>query len=133
VFIGCVILESLSDARPLQGLSHFVERVAEMPDDPDAKVWHVRWYQLDQAELASRLEGLASAMKPQWYAHFWQDDDLRVILAGRTFQLSVSDRTTWEPMLSYGDTVGIARNWTERIPTALPEYVANSLRNVKRI
>lgn len=133
MFVGCVILESLRDTSPLANLMPIAERVADMPNDPDAKVWHVCWYQLDQATLESRLNGLAAAMKPQWYAHFWHNDDLRVILAGRTFQLSAADRTTWEPMLAYGDTVGIARQWTERIPTTLPEFVANSLLGVKRI
>lgn len=109
MYIGCVILESLGDQHSLDGLAHLVERVVDMPNDPDAEVWHVRWYRLDQAELESRLDGLAAAMKPQWYAHFWRGDDLRVILAGRVFAVSVADRATWEPMLAYGDSVGIER------------------------
>lgn len=122
-FIGCVVLESLSDQAALAGLSPLAERIASVPEDPDATTWHVQWFQLPGAELHSKLPELAAAMKPHWYAHFWSGDDLCVILAGKAFWASAADRSTWQEFIRYGDTVGVERRWTESIPTAVPDWV----------
>ncbi len=127
MFIGSVILESLTDLDPVDGLRSVAERIVDMPDDPDAQLWHVRWYRLGEDELRSRLPALARAMKPHWYAHFWQGDDLCVIMAGRFFWAKASDRSTWQELIAYGDTVGVERKWTERIPTELPAWVQEAL------
>ncbi len=127
MFVGCVINESLSHKGAMAGLDPVAERVVDRPTDPDATTWHVRWYQLDEASLRARLPGLAEAMRPQWYAHFWSGDDLCVVLAGRTFWAKASDRTTWREFIAYGDKAGIERQWTENIPTVLPDWVAAAL------
>ena len=126
-FVGCVILEGLRSPEPLQGWHPIAQRTVEMPDDPDATLWHVCWYQLNAESLTERLPALAAATLPHWYAHFLDGDDLCVVLAGRFFWAKVSDRTTWEPFIAYGDTVGIERKWTERIPTDLPAWVQAAL------
>nr|PZN42189.1 MAG: hypothetical protein DIU70_05515 [Bacillota bacterium] len=126
--MGCVILESLEHLEPLAGWKPVAERVAEMPDDPDATVWHVCWYQVDEASLRERLPALARAMRPHWYAHFWADDDLCVVLAGRFFWARASDRSTWQEFIAYGDSVGVERRWTENISTQLPAWVEAALR-----
>lgn len=126
-FLGSIILESLSDTAPLASWSPVVQTVADMPDDPDAKEWHTHWYLVDEPELRSRLEALAGVMKPHWYAHFWQGDELCVILAGKAFWAKCSDRATWAPFIAYGDTVGVDRKWTQSVPTTVPAYVAAAL------
>lgn len=122
-FVGCVIGESLWDESPLAGLKPMAQRVVEVPDDPDATIWHVRWYRLDEAELRRRLLPLAKAMRPHWYGHFWAGDDLCVILSGRWFWAKASDKTTWDGFIAYGETVGVGRKWTGNVPTTLPEWV----------
>ncbi|HWI63176.1 MAG TPA: hypothetical protein VNT75_15140 [Symbiobacteriaceae bacterium] len=127
MYIGCVILESLSDLTVLDGWTTIAKKVVDMPNDPDAQVWHVCWYRLSEAQLKGRLDRLAAAMRPHWYAHFWQEDDLCVILAGRAFWLSAGDRTAWEPMLAYADATGLERRYSETIPTTLPDYVREAV------
>jgi len=122
-FFGNVILESLQTEAALNGLFPVAERRVEMPDDPDATTWHTRWYLLNAEALNDRLSALARAMRPHWYAHFWWGDDLCVILSGRFFWAKASDRSTWHPFIAYGDTVGVERKWTERVPTQIPEWV----------
>lgn len=126
-FIGCVILESLEKETPLAGLQPIAERVVDMPDDPDATVWHVCWYRVDAAKLHNRLPALAEAMRPHWYAHFWAGDDLCVILSRAFFWAKASDRTTWQDFILYGDTIGVDRKWTESVPTELPAWVQAAL------
>lgn len=126
-FVGCVILESLTDAEPLAGLTPVVERVVDVPTDPDATTWHVRWYCLDESDLLERLPGLSAAMRPHWYGHFITGDDLCVILSRQAFWASVSDKSTWRDIIAYGDTVGVDRKWTEKIPKDPPAYVREAL------
>lgn len=121
-FVGCLIAESLAETAPLAGLEPFAERVVEMPDDPDATTWHIGWYRVDEAELRRRLPELARAMRPHWYGHFWESDDLVVILAGKYFWARASARETWDPFIAYGEQVGVERRWTENVPTRLPEW-----------
>jgi hypothetical protein len=123
MFVGCVILEGLSDPALLDHLSSLVERVVEVPGDPDATTWHIRWYCLSEATLRQLLPALAAVTLPHWYAHFWSGTDLCVILAGRAFWAKTSDRATWEEFIAYGLSVGVERRWTERVPTELPPYV----------
>ncbi|MGE5674724.1 MAG: hypothetical protein ACM3XM_12785 [Mycobacterium leprae] len=126
-FVGCVILESLNSSEPLSEWKPFASRVEERPDSPDAPVWHVHWYQVDGERLNQHLASLAKAMRPDWYAHFWDGDDLCVILAGKSFWAKVSDRSTWRDFQAYGDTIGIDRKWTESVPTQLPAWVQAAL------
>jgi hypothetical protein len=127
LFVGCLIDESLSDLSVTEGWAPVAERVVEVPDDPDATIWHVRWYQVSEAELASRLDGLADAMRRNWYGHFWAGERLCVILPRRIFWLPVTYSAEWEEMIAYGESVGVGRRWTERIPTQLPEWVAEAI------
>lgn len=122
VFVGCVILESLDDPAVLTGWQPFAQREADVPEDPDATVWHTAWYQVREDELRQRLPALARAMRPHWYAHFWEGDDLCMVLAGKSFWAKVSDRSTWDEFIAYGDTVGVERKWTERVPTEVPDW-----------
>jgi hypothetical protein len=98
-----------------------------MPGDPDAAVWHVCWYRIDRSSLVSLLPRLAEALRHHWYAHFWEGDDLCVVLPGRIFWVKASDRTTWRDFIAYGDLVGVERKWTENIPTKLPAWVQEAL------
>lgn len=122
-FLGCVILESLDDPLAVAAWAPVAQKVSDMPDDPDAKVWHTCWYRLTEEQLLGRLDRLATAMRPQWYAHFWSGDDLCVVLAGRAFWMSASDRASWAPMQAYGATVGTEAKWLESIPTTVPVWV----------
>ena len=122
-FLGCVILESLAEAGPLQGLTPVHVRREEHPGDPDATVWHVQWYYLPEAAVRELAAALAPVMKPNWYAHFFSRRVLIVILPRRVFQAGATDKTTWEPFIAYGETVGVGQHWTRRVPVEAPAYL----------
>jgi aminoglycoside 3-N-acetyltransferase len=127
LFVGCLIDESLADHSVLVGWKPFAEKLVSVPDDPDATVWHVRWYQLEEKALLGRLDGLAAAMLPTWYGHFWSGNLLCVILAGRCFWIPAAISPEWEEMMAYGEEIGIDRGWTSKIPTVMPDWVADGL------
>lgn len=126
-FLGCLIEESLFDPSVVADWAPFAEKVVAVPEDPDATVWHVRWYRVPKAALLGRLDALAASMRPNWYGHFWAGERLCVILPGRIFWLPTSYTADWDEMIDYGESVGVERRWTERIPTVLPEWVAEAL------
>lgn len=129
-FLGCLIEESLFDPAVVASWAPFVQKVVSVPEDPDATVWHVNWYRVAEEALLGRLDALAAAMKPNWYGHFWAGDRLCVILPGRIFWLPTSYTREWDEMIEYGESVGVERRWTERIPTVLPDWVAEALAEV---
>jgi hypothetical protein len=98
-----------------------------LTNDPDSTTWRLCWYRIGEEDLRGRLPALAEAMRPHWYAHFFEGDDLCVILAGRHFWVSASNRATWQDFLAHGDTVGVDRRWTENVPTKLPPWVLAAL------
>lgn len=122
--LGSVILESLENPDPLQGFRPVHVRREEHPDDPDATVWHVQWYYLSSESVERLAAALAPVIKPNWYAHFWNRRVLTVIMPGRVFVADPNDQATWEPFMSYGETVGVGRSWTRRVPVELPAYLA---------
>ena len=122
-FLGSVILESLSDPTPLQGLTPVLVRREEHPDDPDATVWNVRWYYLPEPRVRELAAALAQVMKRKWYAHFFNRRLLIVIMPDRVFRASALDQATWEPFVAYGETVGVEPSWTRRVPVRVPEYL----------
>lgn len=128
LFLGCVIRESLHQPAVVAGWAPFARRAIAMPDDPDASLWNVCWYRVAEADLQSRLPALAMAMRPHWYAHFWEGEDLCVILAGQVFWAKASERASWQAFIAYGESVGVERRWTERIPTVLPDWARAALR-----
>jgi hypothetical protein len=125
-FVGCIIEESLTDNSVLGRLPVMAERVSHMPNDPDATVWHVRWYQVAEDLLLALLPRLAETIRPHWYAHFWAGDDLCVVMPGRVFWAKISDPASHAEFVAYGDTVGIERKWSEQIPTVLPAWATQN-------
>lgn len=123
VFHACFILESLDDPGCLAGWTPVASRTVDVPDDPDATTWHVHWYRLRREALEERLPRLAAAMRRNWYGHAFDDQDLVVVLHGRWFWAQPRDRSTWQPFIAYGETVGVGRKWTESIPVTPPTWV----------
>lgn len=127
IFTGCIIEESLADPAVLAGMTPVAERVSDMPKDPNAKTCHVRWYRLNEADFRARLPDLTDKIRRNWYAHFWSEDDLCVILHGRHFWAKISDRSTYQKFIRYADQVGLERKYSESVPTTLPSWVQKAI------
>ena len=114
-----IIVESLQETGVLQDLQACFEkeRLQEVPDEPEL-LWHVRQYAIPRDQLRSLLPRLAEAIKPGWYIHLFNiaDNVLYVVLRGRFFKLPTRRDESWEPMITYGQNVGLARKWTENVP-----------------
>jgi hypothetical protein len=118
-YTGGIIVESLSNPSILDAMSHSLvhERIEQMPFDVEP-VWHIREYQIPAIHIADTLLMLERVIKPDWYIHFFNIPAgvLYVVLSGKSFKLPLQRDDRWEPMITYGLTVGVERRWTENIP-----------------
>lgn len=121
--LGCVILESLENTTPLNDLRPVLREVEHHPDDPDATTWNVHWYRRSREEALALAAELAQVIRRNWYAHFFSETELIMVLSGRVFCASTSDRSTWEPFIAYGRTVGVPPSLTGRVPLRPPGQV----------
>jgi hypothetical protein len=67
--------------------------------------------------MESVAERLANNMKEDFYNHFVDSQNLLVVVfKGRYFMVDKHDKTTWDEMIRYGETVKVGSQWTMNIP-----------------
>lgn len=95
---GVVITESLTDPGVIRGLTVLEEEYDEESD------WHLVTVEASE----DQIEALAEQIKDgPWYIHFWSGDDVLVVFQNRVFSMKHSDKKTWQPVLKYGQSIGI--------------------------
>lgn len=124
-YTGEIIVESLQDKSILDILEPFKikSRRAEMPDE-QVKVWSINRYCLDEQTLGAAVPRLEKAIGTGgWYIHFYSDLDnkLYVIFRGKHFVISKNKDSTWDEMIRFGESIGVARRWTETITVGFSE------------
>ncbi|MFY9493441.1 MAG: DUF3850 domain-containing protein [Minisyncoccia bacterium] len=101
-YLGTIVEESLEDSRVLNDFHILNVRITN--NNNPAERWHLHKV---EATL-EQLQKLSSVLKPErWYAHFWSGDEMIVAFRDKTFIQKVSNRSTWEPAIQYGLSVGI--------------------------
>lgn len=96
------------------------EPIVEMPNEK-IKVWNINRYCLDEKILSEILTKLENSIDiGEWYIHFYSDlgNKLYVIFKGKHFLISKKKDSTWDEMIRFGESVGVARRWTETIPVS---------------
>ena len=112
-----VIEESLEDRETLELLKPFFvsRRIEEVPDDP-VPVWHTNEYHVPDGDISGLLPVLEQQVKPTWYIHAFNDEQLIVVLRGKSFHISPYRDETWDSMIAYGESAGVERRYIESIP-----------------
>ena len=100
---GVIVEESLEDNRLINDLKIVSFRISQ--DENPADRWHLYTVLISDAEI----ENLSHKIKTGWYAHFWQDRDIRVIFRNKTFKFNYDDKSTWKPAVDYGLKLGIPK------------------------
>lgn len=106
-YVGWIIRESLSDPSYLDGLKVLKLEVSkeELPltlSGEEKGRWHM--YKVEVTE--EDIEELQRIILPDWYAHFWGDDELIVVYSGRMFKCSKSDSRLGGRLSSTGFPLG---------------------------
>ena len=103
-YLGTIVEESLEDNCVLNDFHILNVRVTN--EDNPTERWHL--YKVEAT--LEQLQKLSSVLKPEkWYAHFWSGDEMIVVFRDKTFTQKVSDKSTWEPAIQYGISIGIPK------------------------
>jgi hypothetical protein len=68
-----------------------------------------RWHIYKVIIREEQIKELQKLLLPDWYAHFWKDDELLVVFKGRMFTCSRFNKSTWKEAIEYGLSIGIPR------------------------
>jgi hypothetical protein len=102
LYTGCIVEESLTDNRILNTLTIAKVRIGSN-EDP-ANRWHLYTVKVTPEQI-KRLSG--SLKGPQWYMHFWRDQQIVAVFQDKTFEFSATDKSTWAPAVAHGLKLGI--------------------------
>ena len=68
------------------------------------------------SKIVELLPVLGKQVKLRSYIHAFNDDELIVILRGKSFNISPHKDETWDDMIAYGESVNVERIYLENIP-----------------
>jgi|GEM_PF-1813808 len=125
LFLGEIILESVTSPEILASLEPFVikTRTEERPMETPP-LWHLSRYRLPREQVLAYAPRLTKSFSNGgWYIHFFSENgaDLVVILRERFFLLPKTKDSSWDEMITYGESVGVGHQWTETIPTSFSD------------
>lgn len=93
---GIIVLESLKDPKILDT---FTVLNKEIDED-----WHLITVEANEKQIESLSQELKVGT---WYTHFWKGDDVIVVFPNKIMKMKHSDKSTWQPVIEYGQSIGI--------------------------
>lgn len=98
LYEGVIITESLVDPNVVKGLTILQEEYDQESG----------WHLVTVTATETKIGALAEQIKDgPWYIHFWHGDDVIVVFQNKTFNMKHGDKTTWQPVVQYGQSIGI--------------------------
>ncbi len=92
MFKGFVLSESLKNPvilNDFEVIRVIVEHHPEFEGEP--KIWHDFKLKVDDDKIIEVCNKISKEIKEEWYAHFWNDDILYVILPDKVFKMPRED------------------------------------------
>jgi hypothetical protein len=103
---GVLISESLEEPSLINDFAVFKARISKKDLDlGNGK--QGRWHLYHVYAASSQVDNLTSQVRPGWYCHFWQGDNLIVVYPGKQFKMKVHDKSTWKEAIKFGVSSGI--------------------------
>lgn len=99
---GTIVEESLEDNRILNDFEIIGFRISKAENPADR--WHLYTVLVSLEEIALLSD---NNIKVKWYMHFWKGKEVIAIFQGKKFEFNFDDKTSWEPAISYGLSLGI--------------------------
>lgn len=113
-----IIEESLSNQEILNIVKKFFysQRIEEVPED-EVPIWHTNEYHVPDDKLMNLLPLLEEYINPTWYIHAFNEENLYVVLRGKSFSISKERDGSWNKMIEYGvETAKVERHFLENVP-----------------
>jgi len=92
MYKGFVLSESLKNPTILndyETIKVIVENHPEFKGEP--KIWHDFKLKIANDKISEACDHLSKEMKETWYAHFWNEDSVYVILPNKVFKMPRED------------------------------------------
>jgi len=94
----------------------FSQRIEEVLEDEEP-LWHTNEYHIPDEKIKELIPYLEKQVKSTWYIHTFNDDNLIVILHGKSFRISKKRDESWNVMIEYGVKVAnVEKHFLENIP-----------------
>ena len=88
MFKGFVLSESLKDPTILNDFEKIYVKVEHHPEyEGEPKIWHDFKLKVEDKDIDRVTDLLATQMKDTWYAHFWDDENVYVVLPDKVFKI----------------------------------------------
>ncbi|HEY4507393.1 MAG TPA: hypothetical protein VJJ47_00710 [Candidatus Paceibacterota bacterium] len=108
---GAVIAESLADSRALNAVR--VTSLEVTPEENVVERWHIFSVEADSAGVIA----IAAAIKPGWYAHFWDGNRVTVVFSDGALSFSKDDAA--------GRAAAVERGLAHGIPAEQLDFKTN--------
>ena len=102
-FKGVIIEESLVDNRMLNDLEIIAFRISK--EENPSERWHLFTVLVSEEDMGK----LSQLILDKWYMHFWSGNNIVAIFKGKKFEFKCDDKSTWEPVVQYGLSIGIPK------------------------
>lgn len=79
-------------------------KIQEVEGDEEP-VWHTYELQFPEKDILNIIEELKNEIKPTWYVHTFNEENLFVIMKDKYFQLPLERDESWNEMIEYGSKV----------------------------
>jgi hypothetical protein len=92
MFKGFILSESLKNPTILnnfEAIKVIVEHHPEFEGEP--KIWHDFKLKIADDKIIDVCDNIAKEIKEEWYAHFWNNDTLYVVLPHKVFKMPRED------------------------------------------
>ena len=87
MYQGFVLSESLKDPTILNNFDKVYVKVENHPECKGCpKIWHDFKLKVDDKDIKHITNLLSEQMEDTWYAHFWNDKDVYVVLPNKVFK-----------------------------------------------
>ena len=111
MFKGFILSESLEDPTILNNFKKIYVKVEHHTKSEDyPPFWHLFKIEVGEEEIEKVVGQFAKAIKPKWYAHFWNDKIVYVVFLNKTFQIpleKVWSSKEFQEAKNYALSVGI--------------------------
>lgn len=88
MYKGFVLSESLKDPTILNNFEKIYVKVEHHPEyEGEPKIWHDFKLKVEDKDIISTTNLFADQMKETWYAHFWDDSEVYVVLPLKVFKI----------------------------------------------
>jgi len=93
MYKGFVLSESLKNPTILNNFEKIYVKVENHPEyEGEPKIWHDFKLKVEDKDIEYITNSLAEQMKDSWYAHFWNENYVYVVLPRKVFKIPKEEK-----------------------------------------